>query len=619
VAWQVCISQLEQGQKVGHYSHKPRFRPDGYGFGEPFRRWEPITAFVRDVVELVLTWPDLTSDMILDIIGHLHDLSDDDQTRVWRIVETWAASGVSDQEKSALREKIRVTAMSRRGVMRSKKRGRFANMTATARKAYEALEPSDLLDKHAWLFREQWVEESADELNQEEIDFRAREKRIAQQRLNALTEILAERGFEGVLELAEKGNASWVIGRLLGEQLLVSGQFIDAILRSLLPGDEAGWQRKNLIAGLLRSTDEAASTKTLLAIKGQLDQKDFVRVLLLAPYRKRTWEIVDQLADDQKAVYWANVVPDWIFDAEEENRESVERLLIAKRPRAAFAAVHFKQEAISAPVLFRLLEAMVTESDDQPGHYQLQQYDIETAFSIVNASPDFTLDQKAALEFAYIDVLSQAWREGERGGIPNLERYVEQHPEFFVQAVVWSYKRKSGEDPDEWRVPPDRLKHFAKNGHKLLDGIKRMPGHDDLDVLDYGRLSKWVQTVMTKCAELSRFEIGCVCIGKLFAHAPIGVDGVWPCEPVRQVIEDIQSEDMESGAHTGLYNLRGVHWRGEGGAQERELADKYRKWAEALQYSHSFVSSKLLMGMVRTYEYEASREDTAAGVRRRMR
>jgi addiction module HigA family antidote len=620
IAWQVCVSQLSQGQRVGHYSHKPRFRPDGYGFGEPFATWGPILAFVRDIVEIVLGWPDLTGEMIADLIGHLHDFSDEDQQRVWQIVEAWATSGVSDLEKSIMREKLRVTVLSRRGVARSKKSGRFATLTASARRVYRALEPSDVLEGHAWLFKEHWVEESADEFDQEEIDFAARNKRIEQQRLKALEEILAERGLDGVLTISERGNAGWVIGRLLGPKLMERGEFIDAITLALPSADGAqSGQRRLLISGLLRSSDEAAAPEMLLSIKNRLSGDDFVRVLALAPYCKRTWTIVDQLGEVQKASYWENVAPDWIYDAEDENRESVERLLAAKRPRAAFAAIHFRLEAVGSPTLFKLMEAIASEGNDQPGHYQLQQYDIEQAFGIISQSTEFTLEQKAALEFAYVDVLSRPWGRNKTSRLPNLERYVEANPELFVQAVVWAYKRNSGVDPKEWRVPPERLKSLASKGHKLLDGLTRMPGHNDLDVLEYPRLSKWVQTVLAKCAELSRLEIGSLCVGKLFAHAPVGADGVWPCEAVRQVIEDQQSEAMESGIHTEVYNLRGVHWRGEGGDQERELADKYRRWADALQYSHPFVSSKVLMGLVRTYEHEANREDTAAGVRRRMR
>jgi hypothetical protein len=64
---------------------------------------------------------------------------------------------------------------------------------------------------------------------------------------------------------------------------------------------------------------------------------------------------------------------------------------------------------------------------------------------------------------------------------------------------------------------------------------------------------------------------------------------------------------------------RGVHWRGEGGDQERELAAKYRRWGEALQFSHPFVSAHFLMKLAQTYEREANSEDTEAGIRRRLR
>jgi len=69
----------------------------------------------------------------------------------------------------------------------------------------------------------------------------------------------------------------------------------------------------------------------------------------------------------------------------------------------------------------------------------------------------------------------------------------------------------------------------------------------------------------------------------------------------------------------GVYNSPGAHWRGEGGDQERELAAKYRKWGQALQSSHPYVASVLLMGLARSYEADANREDTEAGIRRRLR
>jgi hypothetical protein len=216
--------------------------------------------------------------------------------------------------------------------------------------------------------------------------------------------------------------------------------------------------------------------------------------------------------------------------------------------------------------------------------------------------------------------LARPWDKRDNYGIPNLERYIEAHPELFVQAIAWTYKRKDdATDPAEFQVPPERIKTMAERGYKLLEAIERIPGHNDLGELETTRLAKWIETVRQACAELSRADIADVCIGKVLSQAPVGQDGVWPCEPVRDVMEDIESEPMMSGAHTGVYNSRGVHWRGEGGEQERDLADKYRKWTQALQVSHPFVASKLLMRLAETYENEASLEDTEAGIRRRLR
>jgi hypothetical protein len=84
-----------------------------------------------------------------------------------------------------------------------------------------------------------------------------------------------------------------------------------------------------------------------------------------------------------------------------------------------------------------------------------EHYRVEEAFKHLNRSPALTLDQKAGLEFAYIEVLARPWDRRDTYGIPNLERYVEAHPELFVQAVAWTYKRKDGAtDPPSSRSRP---------------------------------------------------------------------------------------------------------------------------------------------------------------------
>jgi addiction module HigA family antidote len=627
VAWKICVAQFGDDHQIGHYSHKPRWRPDGYGFGEPFPTWGPVIDFVREMIDMALNWNNHSLGTLSDLVARLQALSPEHQTRVWSLIEAWAKDKASDADKAALREKIRVSTLSRRAALRSKKDAQAAAMTSAAKAAYVALEPSDILNKHAWLFRDSWVDESADEIEDiESVDFKKREERIQNQRVEAIREILGERGVAGLLGLAERGKAAWTIGVLaVIKDVLTEPELIEMLrsaFQSVREGDDNTQAFKNMIAGALRGiANDDKRTRVIRAVGAGLSEEEIAGLLILGPYASATWKLVDQLSDAARTKYWNEVVPDWIHQSDDENNEGVERLLRAGRPRAAFSCISLAPEKVDAQVLFRLLSEMASGGKDKSGEYRLEHYNVEQAFKHLNASPVLTLDQKASLEFAFIDVLARPWdHRADSYGIPNLERYIEAHPELFVQAIAWSYKRKDGGlDPDELKVPPDRVSDMAERGYKLLEAIKRIPGHDEIGDLKAENLAKWIATARQSARELSRNDIADTCIGRLLSHAPVGKDGIWPCEPVRQVMEDLQSEPLMRGAQTGVYNSRGVHWRGEGGSQERELAAKYRMWAQALQSSHPYVASTLLMGLVRTYEAEANREDTEAGIRRRMR
>jgi addiction module HigA family antidote len=620
VAWKVCIDQLSAGPRHGSYSHKPKWRNDGHGYGEPLPTWDPIMAFVRDMVEMVLHWKQgYTTAMISDLVDHLPGLAPEYRERVWTITEAWAAAA-SDADKAIVREQIRKRLLSRRA-KRQANDDDYVVLTASAKRARAALEPTDLLQKHEWLFRNHWVEESADDLADDGHDYQKREERVAALRTDALREVHVARGPAGVAELADLGDAHYVVGYLYAERVIERDAIAGAIRAALVDErpNKANTKRL-LIAGLINGRSDPHDRQTLLdRLKGELPENDFLRVLLAAPFRRETWCRVDSLSDEAKRAYWSTVFPEGFRDADDDAIESVERLIAAKRPRAAFHTAHYNLEKFDPELLFRLMTAIAKDSDEPEGHFQLQQHYIEEAFERINQGTELTLDQKAGLEYLYIDALGRPHVRGGKYGIPNLTKYVEVHPELYVQAIVYTYKRKDdGSDPPEFSVAQDQVTHFAQQGYKLLSGIETVPGRNEQGQLTTEGLRAWINAVRNACVELGRLEVTDLKIGELLAHALSGTDGVWPCEPVRDVLEEVHSDAMMRGVHTGQFNARGVHSRGEGGAQERELADKYRAWAEALQYSHPYVSSQLLMRLTKTYEHDARREDTEANINRRL-
>lgn len=618
IAWRLCIAQLEPGPRSSSGSHKPKWRNDGLGYGEPLPTWEPIIAFTQDMVEMALTWKsDYTGAMVCDLVSCLTGFSDKDRDRVWKIMATWASTA-PDSEKARVREHIRQRILSRRS-KRHTNSDDYVALTDAAKAARQALEPIDIIQKYAWLFKEHWLTESAEDLADIDPDFDKRAERVAAHRAEALRVVYETRGVAGVLELSTQGNAASVAGLLLAERVLSRVEIADVICAALDRTDalNAGL-RQNLIAGLVRSdVDEEKRQALLDALSQRLSEDEFVRVLLAAPFRSATWQRVENLSAKARERYWQEVAAEWFAETDVEVVEAIERLVAAKRPRAAFHAAQFALGRLEPELVFRLITNVAQGGDEHEGHYQLRHHYIEKAFDRINVASSLTIEQKAGLEFTFIDALVQP---GAKSRIPNLERYVEARPDLFVQAIAWTYRRKGdGIDPPEIVPPEGNSKQLADRGYKLLRALRSIPGCDEPYARDPARLRVWVDAVRDAATQIDRTAVADLSIGELLSNAPPGDDGIWPCEPVREVIEDIQSVDIVRGMRTGRYNARGVHWRGEGGGQERALANEYRTWAEALQHSHPFVSSKLMMGLVKTYEAEAEREDTEATIQRRLR
>jgi hypothetical protein len=372
-----------------------------------------------------------------------------------------------------------------------------------------------------------------------------------------------------------------------------------------------------LLAGVLAGLAPDDRDNVLHSMQAQLPTDSYVTALTNAPFVARTWKLVDALPAELQRRYWSDVRP-W-HAVDEELVEAVERLLGAGRPRAAFSISKYESNDLGADLMYRLLLAVAQGGSEDAGTYQLEQHWLQKAFEVIDASTSLGLEQKAGLEFAYVDALVSLFGREKNSLLSNLEEYVERQPEFYVQALAWAYKRKDGkEDPPEFKAPPERKTAVAERAYKMLEGLSRLPGYGQGAELRHELLLDWVQKVRALAAEIDRLDVADICIGKLLSRAPEGADGVWPCEPVRQVMEDIQSKEMAHGASIGRFNSRGVVTRARGGSQEWDLASHYRQAAEALEFSHPFVATALLGDLAQQYERMAKHEDTGERVMERL-
>lgn len=611
IGWEICIEQIRLGPRVGHYSYRPRWRTDASGAGQVVPKRE-IVEFCRKALDLLISWASHDETTLGALIESLPGMPGEDQAKVWGLVAAW--SQIADEDaKAALRERIRRFAFTRRAARHRKLGDETRNR---AREAYESLRPENPVARHAWLFAEQWVQESADEIEAEDFDFQQREERIDKLRREATAEIWSQRGFDGIEELLAGSNAAGVIGQYLTSCVVVDGRRIEFI-RHCLSLDE-GLRKKAewCLSGFLLSVDDDSRVELLRSAAESLPAAERGRLFLCAPFRASSWRLLDEFGEQVRVDYWTGAFPSWgPRHTSAELNELIDRLLEARRPRAAFHAVHMQFKEIETSRLKQLLRDVATVDAEPEGHYRIDSYYISEALSSLDGRAGVTPDEMARFEFLFIGAL-----ECSKHGIPNLERQIAQSPALFVHAVSLAYKRSDeGEDPSECRIEnPDQRAAVAFAAHRLLDQVTRIPGAGEGGRVDGVALGNWLGEVRRLCSEYARADIGDQCLGQLLARAPEGEEGLWPCEAVCEAMEEIGSPQIGRGFHVGVRNARGVQMRGEGGQHERALASKYSALAERLHFEYPYVGG-VLEGIAAAYQREAGWWDSEEDVAKRLR
>jgi addiction module HigA family antidote len=612
LGWQICLDQFVAGTwMVGDYSSRPRWRSDASGAGHPVTLQER-DEFVRKALDLALAWPDHNENTLGDLISNLQGLPDGDQEKVWNLIGSWAQTVKDDSRKATLQERIRQSALTRL----SKSLGVKNETKDRARGAYELLTPHDVVIRHRWLFVTQWVQESSAELEDEDFDYLKREERIRDLRIHALQEIWEKKGFEGLKFLLRESGSESSIGRHMAEGVIDSSKATGFLTNCLEDYDESLRSKMDeLVRGFLLKMQGDALLATTRILLAALPPSQISRLLICSPFQQETWLHVDSQESEIRQQYWREVNPGLMMKNSSAINEVIDRLLEARRPRAAFKAVHFALEEVETSRLKRLLFEIGACDFEPAGTYRVDQYYISAALNILQGRSGVTRDEMARLEFRFIRALDHS-----QHGIPNLERQLVESPPLFMQVLALTFKRSDeGEDPPEWRIEDkEQREALFSASYALLDKIKRIPGTDDDGTIKVSSLKEWVTEVRSLCMMYGRTKIGDEKIGQILAGAPLGDDGIWPCKALRDVLEEIGSPDIAIGMGVGVYNSRGVHYRGEGGDQERELAEKFRNWSRQLAFEYPYVAN-LIEQIAKRYDREAVWEDSDVAVRRRLR
>ncbi|MDE2979310.1 MAG: helix-turn-helix domain-containing protein [Acidobacteriota bacterium] len=604
VGWHICMQQLARGLRDPSGNYRPKWRGDAAGAGWRVSVGES-REFIRAALDRALDWPiGHDASKLGDLVDNLGAMLEPDRARVWSLVEGWLAGQPAGSEQSDFRERLRRFAFPTRGPLAKVD----SEARERAKRLYERLRPADPIARHAWLFARYWIEEWPED-TEEAADWRWRETRAEERRTEAMREILKAEGLDGALRLLPGSEMSLETGRHVS--LCLTGLDTRAeALRACVAGDlPAGLyvERRKLddfvsgfVFGVAPDARAAVLARAALALPGE----QMVRLFVCAPFDERTWRAVEEAGEEVERAYWREVRPHRGREfTEREQTHLVDRLLEARRPRAAFFALSRWCDSVETSRLKDLFVKFAADTGEVDGDLEIERHLIASALKSLDGRAGVTRDEMAQLEFAFFEALRYTDYD-----TTSLDRRLAGSPGDFVWMVALAVARHDGRvDPEGRPAPPELLPTLRRRAWAVLAEMSRIPGTRN-DELRPEALHVWVEEARRLGRERGRPEQVDFFVGKLLSRNPPEGDAPWPARPICEVLEAHRSSDLAEGFVSGAIEARGVAVRFPGDSEERDLAARYRQWASRFAAGLPFVG-RILKRIARFYDGSAAQWD----------
>jgi len=609
-AWQLTMSMLPEFQGTHLPTHAPQIRD-----WKPTRMALTTVEYFGFVGELVgRALEDATNaERWSALIEHLPDLPPDDRARVVDDLERRASEGsMPENDRATLWQSLQ-TQIGRHREYETADWALPSEAVDRLAEVAEGLAPSDSFSRTLWLFSDHAPHIGGARRGSNRTDYEAE---LTDLRREAVSAIHSEGGLDSVLHLANVSVVAWTVGVALADAL---GEVVQRATLDLLAVPEASSELELAHAYFARrfTADGWTWLRDLLAADANLTNLQRARLLLATHDFPAAWELADAQGAGVAETFWRFFSPYGLGQDFGDLEFVANRLIGAGRLGAALwlLEVYAKRQGSGEEHLYLLmataLEGLLIADAADSDVRALSQHDFHEIFELLEQHRDSVgEDRLASLEWAFLPAL------GFEPTVPSLHVRMAEDPAFFLEIVSTVYRARSGEEENEESLSEEdaeKRRRRATNGYHLLSSWARPPGLGDDGFLDPSRLEEWVGEARRLLQEADRLEVGEVHLGQVLASAPSRDGEAWPPESVRDLLEDLQSEEIESGLRTELLNGRGVTSRGleDGGALERDLFDKYRQDAD-LFADRWPRTARILRSIAENYERDARRNEELA-------
>ena len=616
VAWDVGASLLPTMHSTSMPTQTPTYRPYG---GKRKVTVKEYWEFIRAVVGKLIVWADSNPTRLARLIEAYPELRKgwpEVGDLVTGAIEKTDTSKLADDDRAIVYETLRSLIAHHRGYEE-------ADWTLPA-SDIEALDdilqrfvPSDAVLQHKTLFS--WHPDVPNAPMRPHED--GWDEWITDKRAETATAIYSQTGMTGMTRLAEVVELPETVGQAAASLDLSTDKVAHLLQMTLSrdPGQCASDQLLRLGRGYVWTKYRAGGEDWFHSV---CEQPGLVwtpelraNLALAVPPIPILWTRLEEWGDETDQLYWKNV--DIRYQCREHWKFILEKWKVVVRPWSSIGLLsdlvddRGQDQAFETPptdaVMDVLEQALQADDTVEPNRRrdQMLSYYIERLFLYLD-SQNADLNRMAGLEWAWLRILERTKR-----GAKALHQQVTSSPELLLELLKALY-RAEGQEPSD--VSDTDKEELAEQAFHLLNGVQSIPGvrsTDTGETVDSDALQSWVLKARELAQDAGRLKVCDIQIGQILSYAPNSPDGTWPCEEVRDLVEEVQSPRMENGLRIGKYNQRGVISRGKGGKKEWDLAEKYRALAEKVRAGWPRTAA-VLDSLAKGYEDEARDWDEQA-------
>jgi hypothetical protein len=602
--WNLLIGMISTGHDIAFPTHKLRWRLFEKSFDQRYNGQEVVETHSR-VIQLLINYFDFSEKKLIDLLiqSESKQLKKSDRGKVFSFIES-NLEKIQIIDNSAWHELRRIL---------SKHRSYPNTQWALSEDElewyddlYRRLEPIDPLEKVLWMFNDFWPN-FPEGIEKMELSSREQNELVLKKRIDGLTFIYNNFGFEKLKEIAKTVKETWVYGDTLAHiiddenEVLSLCQYLRDDEVHILQFIQCFIFRKSVIKGINWAFELYEKLK-----EDEFSEIHLARIFQMLEQTKVVWEFINNTSMETQYSYWKSINPTFWGIPKDDLVFGIDKLMEVKRFISALDIAYHEPKDLPTDKLAEVLENAGTQKSEE--ERRIDSYHTAGIIKELEERVDIDKSVLLRLEWLYLPFLASY------GSVhkPNiLHKEIADNPDFFLEVLTWVYKSDK-EEEDKENISDEAKRNRARNAYELLNSWKIIPGVDKDGNIDEDFLQDWIIKVRSLAEQSGRIEVADVQIGKVLAEYP-EKEEPWPPKELCKIIETINTQSLKSGFSSATFNKRGLSSRGpfDGGDIERGHSTYFRAQADKIKYNFPN-TAEILNRLANGYEEEAKRMDEMA-------